>query len=120
MSETKINSSKVFVPIEISDELPEKRGAQFCINPNIGGMCKKDILVFHDYNKTWQDPFTPDESHPSHWLKEKELYCFSKEELEKLLENVFEAGGNHRTYFLTPTSFPEAPNKTTYINDLLK
>lgn len=62
-------------------------------------------------NGEWQSRF----AHTglmTHWLKPTDL--------EKLLQDTFEAGGDYRVFLLMPTSFPTAPDKQQYINQLIK
>lgn len=87
-----IKETSVFVPVSVADELPQTEDTVFIIT-------SFDALERGYYEDgCWHGDLRGDEQEPevvTEWLKEKSLYCFSKEELEMLLTKTFYAGGDH-------------------------
>jgi hypothetical protein len=90
-----IEPKKVFIPVSVQDELPDIKNCYHVEwhhenNPPILGAC-----IYEWYNKGEFDvsddddidPTNPRSIQPTHWFKEQNLYCFTKEELIKLLND---------------------------------
>ena len=124
MSETKLNTCKVFVPIKCSDELPEQQTFYLCkVTPNEYNTATTAEVFFYADQKRFSPPGNFDRFEKvTHWLKEKELYCFTKEELEKLLGEAFDAGQdrNRDEYENMLSGHPiDAINKEDYLKSIL-
>ncbi len=107
---TPLLPQSVYVPVPIENELPEKSGWYNCY--------AGDEFLGQDYfydGKFSHKPVT-------HWLKPKEGYFLSKEELEGLLGEAFDAGEvfNHQEFLYMERGIKrEAPDKSSYIKQLL-
>lgn len=114
-----LSKVKVFVPVSVEDELPEaERSYHTLFHTYVGSN------FFYEDEKRFSSATT-------HWLREQEMYCFSKEELEKLVTDVYDEcwsntaeGWNGE---IQPHGFMNGKekevyehNKKQYINQLIK
>lgn len=85
-------TEKVFVPVSVKDELPNEAGNYLTILKNGA----KTSNTFFE-TKIWgKDNSENSEMNTTHWLKEEtNKYVLSREELEKVINNAFNAGELH-------------------------
>lgn len=78
---------KVFVPVPVSERLPEKDGLYIFI----GGNGELDLWQIKD-GQWWHGAWRYGELYLSksitHWLEERELHIFTDEEADKLIAHV--------------------------------
>ena len=118
-----LKQTKVFVPTDVKIELPKNIKAVFTIekrgnpilNDRIGTALFKPPNIFNSDDE--------EANYPTHWLKPSEGYFLTKEGLERVIRDAFDAGVD---WITDDSDFPmgdskkEFPDKEQYIKQILK
>ena len=114
---TPFKETKVFMAAKF-EEKPEKDSWYTVVTD--GGI---NTLWWWDSVSGWDEPIL--EYNYTHWLKPQTAYLFTREELEGLLGDAFDAGANRQWGVSYKEYHPEeeieqtAPDKSSYIKQLL-
>ena len=102
MTNNKLSPVTLYVPINVGDGLPESKECSFIYweRDNTGKPMILSAAIFDFYNNgkfdvsddNDEDQSNPRGAQPTHWLKEQERFIFTKEELENILGDAFDAG----------------------------
>jgi len=99
-----LKKTDVWVEVPINERLPDKTDWYNCYNQH------GDKFLGHDYFKDGKFQT----KNVTHWLEKlPNQYCFTEEELSKLLNETWETAERKKLY----TSIPY-PDKETFINNL--
>ena len=115
-----LKQTKVFVPTDVKLELPIESSSYLVINPKISSPF--EIIYKKEDNIWWlgSQKFKIVDSGITHWLKEVELFSLTKEELERVIGDAYEAGVKYETQSIGSFLNDDIPNKEQYINQILK
>lgn len=79
----KIDLQKVFIPVKVENEIPEKNKAVFCMDENQAFFSE----IWFDLEHQQHLALTPESYFvPTEWLKEEQKIIFTKEEFNNFLE----------------------------------
>jgi hypothetical protein len=79
-----LQPTKVYVPVSVDDEVPEKDGPVYTITPNLPSSLGEWFTKEKGFN------YNAECAPTTHWLKEQSLYCLTKEELEAAFKECIE------------------------------
>lgn len=117
-----LSPQRIYVPVSVKDELPKEENTFFIHGEDeLWGETfpqSFDSAIFDpEENKFRMD--SDHQAQPTHWLKETTLYCLSKSEIEKLLEDAWEAGWNKMLSLVNFEKITVRPNVEEYIKSIL-
>jgi len=112
---TPLKETTVYVETPVKDAVPE-----IDTNKTTATYYFTDLgVMWYNKNKLWYYPGKSVASdQPTHWLKPQQLFTFTREELEKILYNVF-AAGEKRQYEYDTNQHLGNPAMYEYIQSLL-
>lgn len=109
-------TDKVFVPKSVNNELPKDKTAVFILENRGNNLLNPKIGTAYFQLPNNFSTSDEEDNYPTHWLKEEtNKYLLSKEELEKVISDAWEAANN----FNRPAGLDNGINLPTYINSIL-
>jgi len=126
-------TDKVFVPVNVNDELPNKEDCYFVFTKGIEKFEDSDTnkitstefthCGWHRFVNTFQGKYfssLPKNETVTHWLKEEtNKYVLSREELEKVISDAWKANHVDWYYDEKGNKIDNEMQKKQYINSIL-